>query len=125
MPVKLPKAAVTKKKPSRRHAVPGDDPFQSGWSRLSVDGQPVLCDPHQRIPSPVPYPAEGKGELYVRGLLWQTRTTLSALVDKLELIYNHPAYKSVFTLAHVRNMPYDGPTWEAELKVAKALLLNT
>ena len=47
---------------------------------------------------------------------------LRALVDRLEEIHAHPAFKGVWTLYHVHGGVYDGPTWVEELKRAKKAL---
>jgi hypothetical protein len=47
---------------------------------------------------------------------------LEALVTKLDEILAHPAYKGVFTLAHVHGMSYKGPKFDAEYDAARAYL---
>ena len=47
---------------------------------------------------------------------------LQQLVDRLDEVHEHPAYKSVWTLYVIHGMRYDGPTYvDALAKARKAL----
>lgn len=51
-------------------------------------------------------------------------TTFWAFVNKLDLIHEDPAYKSVWTLHQVHGGEYRGPTYTAELAAARAVLME-
>lgn len=50
------------------------------------------------------------------------RSAAQALVDKLDAIEHHPAYKSVFTFAAIHHASYNGPTWTDEREALKRAL---
>lgn len=49
-------------------------------------------------------------------------TVLRTLIDRLDEIHEHPAYRSVWTINQIHVGPYSGPTYEAELKAARDYL---
>jgi hypothetical protein len=55
-------------------------------------------------------------------VLGEVIRALRALVEKLDEINAHPAFKSVWTLHHVHGGVYDGPNWVTELERAKKAL---
>jgi hypothetical protein len=54
-----------------------------------------------------------------------TMDVLRQLVEKLELVHQHPRFKVVWECAHFRLGAYDGPTYEQELANAKAALAHS
>ena len=48
----------------------------------------------------------------------------SELVEKLDEIFSHPSYQSVWVISQSRVGPYDGPKCEVELNSARAALEN-
>jgi hypothetical protein len=51
-------------------------------------------------------------------------TTFWAFVNKLDLIHEDSAYKSVWTVNQIHAGPYTGPTYTAELAAARAVLME-
>ncbi len=50
---------------------------------------------------------------------------LQGLVNRLDEVHEHPAYKNVWTLYVIHGMRYDGPTYvDALAKARKALQTN-
>ena len=47
---------------------------------------------------------------------------LRQLVNRLDFIHDHAAYRSVWTINQIHVGPYQGPTYEAELAAARAFL---
>lgn len=47
---------------------------------------------------------------------------LKALVEKLDEIIGHPAYRAVFEAAFLHGVTYEGPNFESELEAARAAL---
>jgi hypothetical protein len=52
----------------------------------------------------------------------EVRAALKGLVDKLDEIAAHPAFKGVWTLYHVHGGVYDGPNWVEALERARKAL---
>ncbi len=50
------------------------------------------------------------------------RTVLTNLLAKLDVIVASPSYQAVWSSAHVHGVSYDGPTWQAEVAMARAVL---
>lgn len=48
--------------------------------------------------------------------------TAQGLVDKLELIHQHPSYKGVWQIAHIHHGPYTGPQYAEEFAALKSVL---
>ena len=46
------------------------------------------------------------------------------LVERLEFIHEHPAFKSVWVINQIHTGPYDGPQYETELNAVKAALAS-
>lgn len=54
--------------------------------------------------------------------LRSAEAALRELVNAIEVVLDHPSYKSVITVAHVHGVNYVGPTIEKQLEAARGHL---
>jgi len=64
----------------------------------------------------------GQENQRLRAKLVKATEASTNLADKLDAIIASSEYRSVFTLAMIHGAPYDGPTFELELKELRAAL---
>lgn len=101
--------------------------------RLPNMGKAMLAALRERHPDPNPPPRRATDTLAVVNQLLgerqarqeakdEVRAALKGLVEKLDEIAAHPAFKGVWTLYHVHGGVYDGPNWVEALERARKAL---
>lgn len=68
---------------------------------------------------------DGTGQRFAHKTCFDLREVKKAatdLINKLDEIHFNPSYKSVWTIAHLHNVSYTGPSYDDELKKLRKLV---